>query len=791
MINKEEFISTDAVDVTSQSINYREVINKYLYHWPVFALAMILCLTSAFLYLRFAEKVYYVNGTLLIKDNQKSGVSSPGGEMFNELDLFGSSKVVDNEIEILKSKTLMRKVVDRLNLSVSIKANGRVVARDLYAKKPVKVTVVKMDSLMYGKTLELTFPSNNTFMLNDHESGQTVTGVIGALQRNKFGIFKIELGQAVKSLPPGLSFEVHDPQFVVNYCLSRLSVGLASKQSTVLNLGFETTVPDRGKDIINTLVNVYNEAALVDKNQTTQSTIKFIDERLKLISGELTDVEKNVETFKSTRGLTDLSSDANLFLENVKTNDFKLNEINLQISVIDDIKRYIRSESSEEKFPNTLGINDPVLLGQISQLAELQLRRDQLLGTTTIDNPMVQPLLKQIETTRASIRSSIDNISKSLEVSKAELKSNDNQFQGSIRKIPGQERQLISIKRQQSIKESLYLYLLQKKEEAALSFASTVSGSRTVDPAFSSGSPIKPKGQLIYFGALVLGILLPIGYLYGKEMLNVRIESSADISKLSALPILGEILMNEDGSSIVVDSSSRKAIAEQFRFIRTNLQFLAKNQELGKGNVILLTSSMSGEGKSFVANNLSATFAVSGKKTVLLEMDLRKPKVSKYLSLSNKIGLSNYLIGQAKIEEIISPSKVHPNFFVIGSGPVPPNPSELLIKPEIDVLIEYLKGEFDQIIIDTPPIGLVTDAQILARYAELSLYLVRQNVTYKEQVRKLDQLYKTKKFPSLNVIFNGVKPTGTNSYGYGYYSDDFTDTSYSFKKVLQDIAKRF
>jgi tyrosine-protein kinase Etk/Wzc len=560
-----------------------------------------------------------------------------------------------------------------------------------------------------------------------------------------------------------------------------------------LNLSFQTTNPALGKDVLRTLIQVYNEASLSDKNLTTQSTIRFIDERLGLISGELTTVERDVENFKTSNGLTDITGEAALYLENVKANDIQLNEVNIQLSAINDIERFVNSNSSKEKIPATFGIQDPVLLGQITQLSELQLQRDQLLMTTQLSNPIVQTVVKQIESTRSAINANIQNITTTLLGAKRQLERNNNNYQGSIKKIPTQERQFISIKRQQSIKESLYLYLLQKREEAALSYASTVADSRVVDEAYSSDAPIKPKRSITYLIALILGVFLPILYLYFKELLNNKVSTLSDITKGSSIPVLGEVMLDEGKEPIVVTDSNRKAIAEQFRAIRTNLQYAHGKIDDHFGRVTLFTSSISGEGKSFVASNVAMSLAISGRKTVLLELDLRKPKISKYLKLINNIGLSNYLIGKASYSDIVQPSFIHDNLFVIGSGPIPPNPSELLIQPAVEDLINQLKDNFDEIIIDSPPIGLVTDAQILARVADASIFIVRHKYTLKVMMEQLHKIYRSKKFPKLNVIFNGVQLSKGYGYGYGYgyYSDESNQERFSLKKIAKNILNRF
>ncbi len=785
--------SEDQFAEDEDNINLRELIWKYFYHWPVFVTGILLALIGGYLYLRYTIPVYEVKSSLLIKD-EKKGI--PTDDMLSQLDIFGGSKVVENEVEILQSKTLMSRVVKKLNLNVSLKTEGRVISRDFYDQRPVNFQTFAMRPEYFGKELKLSFGSADQYTIENVETGKKITGLLNQLQNNYLGVYKIDKTQDfAKQKNQSYILSFYDPAKIVDYTLSKLKVTVTSKQSTVLSLTFQTTVPERGKDILNTLIQVYNEASLADKNRTTQSTIQFIDERLALITGELVEVEKDVEGFKSSQGLTDISSEAQLYLENVKTNDAKLNEVNLKLSVIKDVQKYVDSESPQEKLPSTMGIDDPVLLTQINQLSELQLKRINLLATTQPDNPVFESINQQIKATRAGIQANVKNIEVSLENTKKGLSSYNEQYEGSIKRIPGQERKFISIKRQQGIKESLYLYLLQKKEEAALSYASAVADSRVVDDAFASSDPIKPKRLITYLIALLAGLALPVGYLYIKEILNNKIKSKSDIAKLTSAPVLGDLVYEDGNEAIVVQANSRKAIAEQFRSIRTNLKFVQGKRGDTQGFVTLLTSSMSGEGKSFVGSNIATALAISGKRTVLLELDLRKPKVSKYLDLSNKTGLSNYLIGRADLKEIIQPSGINPNLMVIGSGPVPPNPSELLIGKEIEELVIYLRANFDEIIIDTPPIGLVTDAQILARLADATVYIIRHGVTFKHQISQLESLYKSNKFPKLNIVFNGVQLGGSYGYGYGYgygyYSDDIKKDTITIKTIFRNIFKRF
>jgi len=779
--------------VINADIDINEILAKYQYHWPLFIIGLILSLSAAFLYLRYTKPIYQSSATLLIKD-EKKGMSSD--DILTQIDFFGDSKVVENELEVLQSKTLMRAVVSRLCLNVDFQTEGRVIDFEIYDKRPVNFISVEMNKHTYDHQFQIKFPDSSHYLLKNTDNGRMIKGSLNQLQNNEFGVYKIERRLGVIKLPDSLNLIIKNPLRVTDDYLSKLAVTVVGKQSTVLSLSIQGTIPQRCSDIINTLIAVYNEAALADKNRTTQSTTRFIDERLALISGELNNVEKEVELFKSDRGLTDISGEAELYLENVKNNDAQLSTVNLQLGAIRDIERYINSNSIHEKLPSTFGINDPVLLGQITQLSELQLKRDQLQATTQSNNPLLEPINKQIETTRGGIRTNVQNISTTLQNTKDELNRNNLQYESSIKKIPGQERQFISIKRQQSIKEALYLYLLQKKEEAALSYAATVADSRVIDAAYSSNYPIKPRKFLIYLIALAAGIILPIGYIYIKDILNNRVIKLADITKHTKVPVLGEIIYDEDFNPLEIQTHSRKAIAEQIRAIRTNLQFVHAKQSGGR--VTLFTSSISGEGKSFVASNIGAALALSGRKTVILELDMRKPKISKYLLLTNKIGLSNYLIGKVGIEDIILPSGLNPNLFVVSSGPIPPNPSELLIQDDIEVLIDYLRKNFDEILIDTPPIGLVTDAQILSRITDATIYIVRHGVTLKKHIEQIDELYQLGNFPKLNIILNGIQLQGTYGYGYvyeysqdyGYYSDS-TDKKRSLKSLIKNLFKRF
>lgn len=765
------------------SIDLRGMLAPYFYRWPLFLLATLMALAVALVYLRYSTPVYNVTSSLLIKDETKEG----NNEKLNQLDLFTGSKVMDNEIEIFKSKLLMLEVVRRLHLETSLKSIGRLITVDVYEQRPVTFQNLEINPSYYGKKFDLSFPDSKTFLFKDEATDEVFKGEIGKIQHNQLGSFIVSATPHLKENIKG-NFELAflNPENVANDFISGLSVEPSTKLSSVLKIELKSTVPERGKDVLTTLIGVYNEASLKDKNKTVKNTIDFINDRLKLLTLELTDVEKNIETFKSTQGLTDISGDAASFLQSVKSTDAQLNEFNLKLEVIKNIRKSLNANFKADKLPSTLGIDDPVLVEQISKLYALESQKITLLATLPATNPVFKPINEQISNLKSNISSSLDALDNTLKNMRKSISGYNNRYENLIKKIPGQEREFISIKRQQSIKENLYLFLLQRKEEAILSYAAAAADTRIIEKAYAPMMPLSPNRLMILGGAPLTGLLLILIYVYIKELLNDRIKSVKDLKKLTTVPLLAELVQQADSKLITQDV--RTAMAEQLRSLKSDLQYIIRKPSDGEGIITLLTSSMSGEGKSFVACNLAAINALSGKKTILLELDLRKPKITRYLNLKQKLGITNYLIGKANIAEIIQPLTNFTNLDIISSGPIPPNPAELLSAKEMETLLIHLKAIYDEIIIDTPPIGLVTDAGILGKFADVTLFLVRQKVTFKTQVANIAGLKTKKKLPNVNIILNGVKQTA--DYGYGYYANEQGVRKASFKAYLKDFKNR-
>ena len=755
----------EIVQFQPEDIDIKGMLMKYLRYWYFFAIGVFFCLGIAFIYLRYSTPQYSISSTLLIKDDKK-GPDLSGNTVFSDLDLFQSSKNINNEIQVLKSKSLMLRVLKELDLYTSFYVEGDVKTSEIYGRfVPVKVIVHEIDSAAFNKIVTLQFKDNNHYELQEGNGSEATAHQFGEEIKVPFGRFTIVATTAGST--ESIKIKIHDIRKLANLYNSQLNVVPVNKDASVLNINLTDPVPEKGKDIIDKLVEVYNKEAVEDKNQIAANTIEFIDERLKFLTAELTGVEKDVEQYKKRNELTDVSSEAHLYLQRASEYNKQLAEFEIQLDVLNSIESYLKSQDIQFGLvPSTLSIQDPTLLGLIGRFNELQLDRERMLRTTQPNNPLVQNMSEQLGNLRLNILENLQNIQKGLEITRKNLQASSAQFETRIQQVPSIERELLEINRQQGIKEGLYLYLLQKREEAALSLAATVSNSRIIDSAMAGDFPVKPKRQLIYILAILVGLSIPFAGLYLQDMLNDKVQEAKDVGKGTATPILGEIAHKRTDDILVVTLESKSPVAELFRLIRANLQFATAGKE---NKVILVTSSMSGEGKTFFSLNLAASLVLSGKKAIVMDFDFRKPGLTKSLGLQSDLGITNYLISDGlKIDDLIKPSPVLPNLFIVGSGPVPPNPAELMLLPKIKELINGLKEKFDFILIDTSPVGQVADALSLAPYINSSLFLVRYNYTHKEQLKIVDDIYKNQKLKHTMIVLNDARKGNTYGYGYGY-----------------------
>ena len=750
-------------DKEEEKIDLRSIAYRYIRNWYLFVIFLLLAFVSAFFYLVYSRPVYEVSSVVLIKDDKK-GLG--GNDFLKDLEMMGGNKIVENEMEVFKSRSLMKKVVESLRLNVIYTKKANPVDVDLYGKSPIWMQIEQMKKPVYNQKFIVRLLNHAKFeiLIEDKVAGEYSFGQV--VYQPLLGKFRVFSNNTILKNNEDIDVQFANIDGIIQGNLGKLDVSLLNQKSTVIKLSYQETSPNRGKDILRKLHEAYILASLGDKNTEASNTLRFIDERLGLISSELTVVEKDVELYKSAAGFTDISSESNLFLEKVKETDSKLNEVGIQVKVLEGVEKFLNTPGSNVSSVTSM-INDPSLSLLISKLSELELQREKYARTVQVGNPLLETVNTQVANTKAAIRENINNQKRGLIISRTNLAGLNRSIEASIRSIPKKEREFVSIKRQQGIKESLYLLLLQKKEETAISYASTVSDSRLIDEAFVSASPIKPIPNTIYLIAILIGLGVPILIINIKVILNDKISSRAELEqKTNSIPILGEV--GNKPKSItgpLLDTKSNNFIAEQFRILRTNLQYLIQGQKACKK--ILVTSSISGEGKSFISLNLAASLASAGQKVILINLDIRKPKLHEYLNLSNNKGIVNYLIGQGKASDFVQLTS-EPNLSFVASGPIPPNPAELLSSNKLQEFIKELENDYQYILIDCSPNGLVTDAQLAAPLVDATIFIVRHEYTPQRAMLPLSNLYDEKKFPSLTVIYNGVRGNASYGYGYGY-----------------------
>ncbi len=772
-----------------EEVNIKATLYQYVRYWYWFLVGIIVCGAGAYLYLQYTTPLYYVSSTLLIKDENNTAGLSGEGSSFSGLNIFGSSINISNEIEILKSRSLMERVFTDLSLSVSYYIESPFRYIEVYGEKsPIKVITSRLDSAAFGASMVVQ-PQQGGFLLSDpttegefdptlHKFGQEIS--------SPYGTFTIVANHLPIS-EEKIFVQFHSPSALADAYSAKLGVSTVNDKASVLNLSMVDAVPQKAVDILSKLIERYKQEAIDDKNQMASNTIEFIDERLKYLTAELSDVEKDVEQYKRRNELTDVSSEAQLYLQRASEYNKQLADYEIQIDILNSIHTYLSKEENQfELVPSTLSIQDPTLVGLIAKFNELQLERGRILRTTQPNNPIVLSVNEQVSNLRNTILENLRNIKNGLQITRNNFVENSQQFESRIQKVPMMERELLEINRQQSIKQNLYLFLLTKREESALSLASTVSNSRVIDPPVESTWTVSPNRRSILLTAIMLGLGLPFAIIYLKEMLNNKVALRKEVERATQTPILGEVIHSDVSSMLQVTAGSHSSIAEMFRLIRANLQFAT----LGKENkVILVTSSRSGEGKTFFSINLGASLALSGKKVIIISFDLRKPKLMRNLYLQDHIGITNYLISDDfSVESLAAPVKEVPGLFAMSSGPIPPNPAELMLGEKVNTLMSELRKQYDYVIVDSSPVGQVADTFNLAPYVDSTIYIVRYNYTFKEQLPIVEDIYQHNKLQHPMVVLNDARKKNSNGYGYGYgygYSN-----GNGVKEKRRKVAKR-
>lgn len=761
-----------------EQVDYKALFFKYLIHWKWFVASIVVCLIGGWIYLHYTTPVYSITGSVIIKDNKKNNSVSTGLADLEDLGFYSSTNNFDNEVEVLHSRTLLKKVVEELDLYINYRTRENLRPVELYKDTPVKVwlTPEEAEKLPNGAAvLEVVLKPGGKLSVSteiDEQEFKQDFNKLPALLTTPYGTFSFTPGDsAIVEKEQEITVTVAAPRIMVNGYANALSVEPTSKTTTIAQITLQNTSPQRGVDFINKLIEIYNRDANDDKNEVASKTAEFIDERIKIINGELGTTEKELETFKRDAGLTDLKSDAQLALSENSEYEKKRAENSTQLRLVQFLSEYANNpDHAYEVLPVNVGLTDTGLTELINRYNEMLLERKRLLRTSSESNPVVVNLDASIRAMRSNVQTTILSVQKGLMITKADLERQAGKYAGRITSAPGQERQLVSISRQQEIKAGLYLMLLQKREENAITLASTANNARIVDEAQAELFPVSPKGKLIYLIAFVLGIAIPVGIIYIIELLRYKIEDRSDVEKLTTVPIIGDIPASDNMPKegwVVVRGNQNDMMAETFRNVRTNVQYmLGSNQK-----VVLITSTTSGEGKSFVAVNLAISFALLGKKVVIVGLDIRKPELNKAFQMSHKEdGITRYLADpeHTDLMSLLQQSNVTPNLYILPGGAIPPNPTELVARDSLVQAVDRLKKEFDYVILDTAPIGMVTDTQLISRVADMSIYVCRAGYTPKAGYLFINELRDHKKLPNLCTIINDVN-IKTGKYGYGTY----------------------
>ncbi|WP_073345598.1 GumC family protein [Bacteroides congonensis] len=771
---------------SEEQINIQEILFRYLIHWPWFVVSVIICVVLAWGYLRLTTPVYDISATVLIKDEKKGG----GANMSSELEKMGlngfvsSSSNIENEIEVLSSRTLAREVVNSLGLFVTYMDEDRFPKRELYRTSPVLVSLTPQEADKLPHTMEVGMSLQSSGVMDVQiRVGKkeyrkrfeklpavfpTDEGTIAFFTNNDTLLSSVRPESVTKECH--ITAYINRPFSVAKEYADFLSIAPTSKATSVVTVSLKNSNTRRGKDYIDKLLEMYNINANNDKNEVAQKTAEFIDERIGIISKELGSTEQDLENFKRSAGITDLSSEAQIALTGNAEYEKKRVENQTQINLVTDLQRYLQG-TEYEVLPANVGLQDAGVAGAIDRYNEMVAERNRLLRTSTESNPAIVNLNASIRAMRGNIQTTLDATLKGLEITRADLAREASRYSRRISDAPTQERQFVSIARQQEIKSGLYLMLLQKREENAIVLAAIANNAKIIDEAQADGAPISPKRMTIYLAALVFGIGIPVGIIYLISLTKFKIEGRADVEKLTSLPVIGDIpLADEKTGAIAVFENQNNLMSETFRNVRTNLQFMLEN---GK-NVILVTSTISGEGKSFISANLAISLSLLGKKVVIVGLDIRKPGLNKVFNIPKKEhGITQFLTNPTiNLMDLVQPSDINRNLYILPGGTVPPNPTELLARNGLEKAIETLKQNFDYVVLDTAPVGMVTDTLLIGRVADLSVYVCRADYTRKAEFTLINELAENNKLPNLCIAINGLdlqKKKYGYYYGYGKY----------------------
>jgi capsular exopolysaccharide synthesis family protein len=745
----------------------QQLLFRYLPYWPLFLVMLLLGVATAYLYIRYAVPVYQSNASILIKD-EKKGVND--AKVVDQINLFGSNKIVENEIEMVRSRGLLQNVVENLHLYAPFYEEGKVNIVPAFTKTPVQLVIQNPDSIVGSDNIYFSYDKNKKVVTVEGKQfplDQWVQSDYGS----QWKFIKNPYYEPWHE-PKPMFFKIIEPKYVIDYLDDKLSVTPSSKQSTVITIKVKDPIPIRGKLILNELIRQYSQESVRDKNELALNTLKYVEENLAASKRELDSVDRSIEKFRNENHLVDISAQSQQYLSGSSVNDAELGKLDAQLSVLKEVESYVRSKGTGIAIVPSVSGLDPLLGTLLSRLYDAEAKYKQLITTTGENNPMALQMKQEIDQLRPAILDNIASQKRNVTSQRGSIASSGGKYNTLLSTIPEKERELTFISRDRDIINARYQELLKQKAETEMSLSATVADNRIVDAPESSSEPVSPNVLFVYLVSIMGAIGIAVLIIALKEGFNRTILFRSEIENYTNVPVIGEVIHDSSGQPIVISHDRKNFIAEQFRQIRTSLSYLGISSKKKK---ILITSSIPGEGKSFIAANLAISLALTDKKVVLLEVDLRKPKLSEIFGISSTAnGISNYLIGEKEADEIIKRTEVNSNLFIISAGPIPPNPSELLLNGRIQELLVYLENAFDFIVIDTAPVSPVTDAYLLSQFCDSTLYVVRHAYTPRIYLQLLDENNRVRGLKNLALIFNGVKSRGIgkggygNGYGYGY-----------------------
>lgn len=743
-------------------------LSQFRTYWYLFVAGLIIFISLAYVYNHYATQQYLVSSSILLQQQPDShDVSSAyanGGVSPVNVD-----EVIKNEGDVLRSRNLMKEVVQKLHLNIMTFSNSGLLGSEIYSEAPFEVKVIrnKVDSLKKQEYVINKINSRTFHLVNSNEDIDEVFKFGERIRLPQYDI-TIERRPNVPVLEKEYSTQIISEDDQINSLMKNFDAEFTDKGTTMVAITLYYPNSRKGEVILQTLMEQYLKDNIIQKKRSIDSTINFINSRLGVVAAELNNVEKNYQDYRSSNNITDIDEQSKVLVGTATENANKYQEQQIQLSIIKDLKNRLNDPENKQVIPSSLSIQNASFATSLAQYNNLLTDRIKQRLSYTETNPVIVNIDQQIEVVRHNLLQSIDNYKKEMDLSSNGINKQNNVLSDYIKKVPGKQRATMDFTRQQDLKQQLFVYLLQKREETSMAKASSIPYSRVVDNAKSSKSPAKPIRPLIYLMSFFMGLIVPLGIINSKDLLRSKISSEIDIEKQTDVVIIGKIGHQAKPKKLESGSLSRTGVNESIRTLRTKLRNLLDNN--GRSNVIMVTSSVNGEGKTFLTKNLGGAFAAAGKKVLLIELDLRKPKLSNSLGLDNtELGFSNYILeDNISIDSLIMPSLFNDNCYIITSGPVVANASELLLNDKLAYLIERLRAKFEYIIIDSSPVGLVSDALIIQKHVDMTIFVCRHNYTNKTQIETINELKEKDNVDNLYLVINDVNFSNSDYFGYGY-----------------------